>query len=771
MSIKIDRENLFKERLSSGINLFTGAGFAILPDDDGVCLPTAKLLCDELLEKFNLDGDIYGDDLETLSALVDKEELDIFLRQRFKINKINHKYFILNKIHLLSYITTNIDNIIHLIVQSDSRYYLRNLNYYGATKNVSGQLEYIPLHGDVLNQETKLIFGKFDLAIADKVNSDLYHEAISKLRYKPVCFWGYSFHDSGVLKVVKKLLDDYQNKDIWIQCLPEDEKQISLFKKLGCNIILGNTEDLLTWIEMNVADESITSFSDFELNHNKLKKYFIPTINDVPAVPATDFYVEGKTNWYSILAKHAIELDIVNDLYNIHIQHKHIILVGTDFSGKTTALMQLSLKLNVPNKLFIENLTEELSRYIINNINGRKTVIFIDNCEKDIIAYRNLTEIDNIYTIATATDYNFETTKHLLETSHIHIMPIKDLTQEQARRFYNAIDSSIKKSIFKYKDTESENFSILEMMLKNISNILTEAKVEKVLNRILNSNEKAFEAVALASYLSTNNSALSTDVLFSYFDCESYNDTKKYVTEANSLLREMNVSMDPCDDDQDYYDIRSKLFLRYSRKILSKEAVLKAPYAKVIERFLKRIPKYKIFHYNLFRRTAFDAKLYYDLFNTKAKKIYEELYNYEENPYTLQQWSLCLAYLNEFKEAFLYIDKALREHPNNFSIQNTRAIILFEANKHEDNEIGQQKRNEAMEILKKCYHNDKRKSYHANRFAEFAIIIFEKYHNYKYIEEARKWIDEIIADGAITNRYTKKYKDQLEEIIQFYPHT
>ncbi|MGP1459675.1 MAG: SIR2 family protein [Treponema sp.] len=567
-------------------------GFLYLPDDDGVCLPTAKSLCAALLEKFNLDADIYGDDLETLSALVDQAELDTFLRQRFKIN---HKYFILNKIHLLSYITTNIDNIIHLIVKSDSRYYLRNLSYYGAAKNVSGQLEYIPLHGDVLNQETKLIFEKFDLAIADKVNSDLYHEAISKLRYKPVCFWGYSFHDPGVLKVVKKLLDDYQNNDIWIQCLLEDKKQITLFKQLGCNIILGNTEDLLTWIEMNIVDESIISSSDFDLNYNKLKKYFIPTINDVPAVPATDFYVEGKTNWYSTLAKHAIELDIVNDLYNAHIQHKHIILVGTDFAGKTTTLMQLSLKLNTPNKLFIEDLTEELSNYIINNINGRKVVIFVDNCEKDIIVYRNLTEIDNIYTIATATDYNFETTKHLLETSRIHIMPIKDLTQEQARRFYNAIDSSIKKSIFKYKDIESENFSILEMMLKNISNILIEAKVEKVLKRVLNSNEKAFEAVGLASYLSTNNSALSTDILFSYFDCESYDDTKKYVTEANGLLREMNVSVDPCDNDQDYYDIRSKLFLRYSRKILSKEATLKAPYVKVIKLFLKKYRNVRYF--------------------------------------------------------------------------------------------------------------------------------------------------------------------------------
>ena len=74
--------------------------------------------------------------------------------------------------------------------------------------------------------------------------------------------------------------------------------------------------------------------------------------------------------------------------------------------------MQLSLKLNAQNKLFIDDLTEELSSYIINNISDRKVVIFIDNCEKDIIAYRNLTEIDNIYTIATATDYNFETTHY-----------------------------------------------------------------------------------------------------------------------------------------------------------------------------------------------------------------------------------------------------------------------------------------------------------------------------------------------------------------------
>ena len=48
---------------------------------------------------------------------------------------------------------------------------------------------------------------------------------------------------------------------------------------------------------------------------------------------------------------------------------------------------------------------------------------------------------------------------------------IDDLTQEQARRFYNSIDGSIRRSVFKYKDNESEKFSVLEMMLKRCTHI------------------------------------------------------------------------------------------------------------------------------------------------------------------------------------------------------------------------------------------------------------------------------------------------------------
>ncbi len=766
MKIRIDREDLFREKLLSGINLFTGAGFSCLADNDNNKLPIAEELCPQLCENFDLSYDTFGNDLESICALANGDELQEFLRKRFTVSKINEKYILLNKINLLSYVTTNIDNIVHLAIESGNRYYLKSLTYYGSIRKEQAELCYIPLHGEVMNNEKRLYFGKFDLAVADQANSDLFQQAALKLRDTPTLFWGYGFHDTGVLKTVQKLLT-YGPQDIWIQCRPSNIKQIKLFEGLGCNIISADTQQLFEWIEKNIVEE-VPSGNTTDLKQNdNLKKFLIPTINQVPAVPAEDYYIRGITQWYSVLVKQAIELDIVNDVYNDYMKNKNIIIIGTDFSGKTTALMQLALKINTQNKMFISNLSIEKSNFIINNLSGIEATIFVDNCETDMIAFKALAQSDNIRTIATATDYTYEASKHLLEDLKFKPIFIKDFTQDQARRFYNAIDSNLRQSVFTYKDKNNENekFSILEMMLKNIVNSLKEDRIYQLLKRVLERDKVAFETVALAIYLSGNNSALSIDILFSYFDCKTYEDTKKHVSEANGLLRELNVSVDSCDDDQDYYDVRSKLFLYHGKLILSGKRELKSAYAEVIYKFLRIISPYKIYRYNLFRRSAYDAKLYFSLFAQNANDIYARLYEYDLNPYTLQQWALCRAYLGEFKEAFADIDKALRQKPNNFSIKNTSAIILFEANRTELNETGRKKRVEAMEILAKCYSNDKRKAYHAHRFAEFAIEIMNIDNDDQYIEQANVWIDEIINKGEGVSHYTKKYKRALNEFI------
>ena len=97
MNIQIDREDLLKEKLSTGINIFTGAGFSCLPDEDGNSLPIVSDLCGELCEKFNIDYDTFGNDLEALCALADGDDLQEFLRQKFHVDKINSKYLLLNK--------------------------------------------------------------------------------------------------------------------------------------------------------------------------------------------------------------------------------------------------------------------------------------------------------------------------------------------------------------------------------------------------------------------------------------------------------------------------------------------------------------------------------------------------------------------------------------------------------------------------------------------------------------------------------------------------
>ena len=50
----IDCVEMFRVALQKGINLFTGAGFSVLPDADGNVLPIASDLCGEICERFSI---------------------------------------------------------------------------------------------------------------------------------------------------------------------------------------------------------------------------------------------------------------------------------------------------------------------------------------------------------------------------------------------------------------------------------------------------------------------------------------------------------------------------------------------------------------------------------------------------------------------------------------------------------------------------------------------------------------------------------------------
>ena len=774
MIVEIDNESLFKKYLNSGIHLFTGAGFSVLPDKNGEILPDASGLAEELKNRYPdlLEG--MGNDLTILSALIPEQELQQYLRERFKVSSCNDRYFLLNRLNIKSYITTNIDNIIYHAVSEGNRYYLYNINQYGSARGKQAELEYIPLHGEVMNNTSKLYFQKFDLAVVDRINQDLFRRAESLMLGKPVLFWGYSFNDSGVLKTVRNLIK-HDSYDIWVQCRNTDKQTITLFRRLGCNIIVADTDELFDWIERNIKNlEEVSLYSYNDSIRSNLSEYLIPSIKNVPAIPSEDYIARGNTQWYSVITKAAIETTYVNRVLDAAVKSKNTIIVGTDFSGKTTILMQCALKFGNGLKLFVDYLSKEQAEFIVRtlrkdsvinskaNSDGYEVTVFVDNCSSDIEAYAILANAEEIQTIAAAPDYSFEAAKHILPINSYLPVYINDMDVDEAKRFYEKLPDNLRNPKFSYKDVNDpkERYSMLEMVLKNVKGALKKEHVKEILKRVKIENKEAFDVIALASYLSANDSALSTDILFSYFDLCSYEEVKQLVEIASGYLREANTIL--VLEDQDYYQLRSGIFLHYACKILEEDAGLRVEFADVVSRFVLNVPSIKICNYSAFRRKAFDARFFYRLFKNRAEELYSYLFDYEGNPYTLQQWALCLSKLKRYKRAFVMIDKALSYNKNNFSMKNSKAIILFEANMNDESKEALNQMHMAMALLEECYRDDKRKVYHAIEYARFAVYLYDNFSDEEYINQGKRWLQEII-DREEASEVVKKEMNRLEE--------
>lgn len=762
MTIKIDNASLLAEKLCTGISLFTGAGFSLLPDQQGKTLPEGLELAQELVKKFDID-EIYEDDLTYISEQCPKEELDSFLRKRFTVTSYNPLYKVLNKIKINTYVTTNIDNILRSAVRDGNMYYINNMREYGAPMNNPNELYYIPLHGDVLDKNSNLYFSKSELTQVTTENKDLFDAMYTRLSKDSVLFIGYSFKDGGVMKVVTELIRNGCH-DIWIQCMPTDKKNIVFFKNKGCNIIEADTEALLKWIE---AQENVKSKDMISQNSlcESLKAYRIPSLSDVPAIQNAEYLQKGNTDWYPILVNVPYERKEVNLLYNEALRKKHAILIGEKFTGKTTVLMQTALKVVADIKLYLDAPRVEEAIFVCGQIQSQKAWIFIHNCTADIEAFKVFTAQPNLYVIGSSNEYQYETVRHLIDNEISYsTINVSELSQSEAREIYNKVPTGLKGTVFKYKSPKNndDKYSMLEFVGNNIVNSFTKRKIASMLDEMLKKNKMIFEIITLTAYLSENYSALSYNILASYFNIPVYPNAVELVKQAKEYLR--SYAYDSMDVYEDYYLLRSKLFATNTRELLIRNH--KTAYAAIIEKFIKTVSSFRILRYDIFRRKAYDAELFSKLFSyEQSNEIFSLLYQKNPNCYTLQQWALCKMKFKHYKEAFADIDHALSLAPNNFSIQNSQAIILFEANKYDYSETALNSLKEAMSILRDCYNNDKRKIYHSQKFAEFAIILQEKHNCKDFIEDAKKWILETIQEqGENISKKTKELKARLDKI-------
>lgn len=761
MGIKIDQPNMFKEKLLTGINLFTGAGFSKLPDLDGRSLPDVPGLCQDICKTFGISTS-FGLDLERLANIVNlraKQQLQDYLRGKYTVKNYNPLYDVLNHVNINSYITTNIDNIIQCVMDRSERYSLHDIVVYGAGKRTKSTIPYIPLHGNVKDLNSHLYFGKNELANVDIDNRELFSTMHAKLLEAPTLFWGYGFHDNAVERVIVKVLEE-RNQGIWVQCMPGNDS-IEYFRTLGCYVIEGTTQELLQWILENIP--MLGEGEKAEDNLDSLQQYTIPTRNQLETVGWQDYYVNGRTHWYCILSKYACETRNVDLIYETSLIHKNVIAVGISFSGKTTMLMQLACKMVGDIKLFIPSITVPEAKRIVNILNGRKSIVFIDNCCDDAYVIKLFMEKNNIRVIGFTNDYIFESAKHLFDGVSYKRMDVGELDLAEAQKIYEKIPTAVRCVPFTYKKNEEEKFSMIEMLGQNVRGVLSEDRIQIILNKVKQTSKEGFEVIALTTYLVANKSALSMDVLCAYFETTNYGRIRSILDTTRGYLAEVDVDIWYDADDQDYYNVRSGLFAYHAYKILQER--YNKTFGDVIRKFIKNVSPYRIYRHYIFKRSAYDAKMFKQLFDDKAHDLYDNIIAFDGSAYSLQQRALYNAYLGDYSEAFADIDRAINQNQKNFSIKNSRAIILFEANKGKKGEVAEAGMSEAMDTLRKCYFNDKRKVYHAQKYAEFAVFLAQDWDNHTYLPQAKTWLEDIIASGESTTYRTRNLLKDVNALL------
>ena len=192
----------------------------------------------------------------------------------------------------------------------------------------------------------------------------------------------------------------------------------------------------------------------------------------------------------------------------------------------------------------------------------------------------------------------------------------------------------------------------------------------------------------------------------------------------------------------------------------------------MLNKFIERVPIFKICRYDIFKNTAFDADLVTRYFTRYDEGIafYKKCLEIEDSAFMYQQIALYASRKRKYSEAFRWIDKAKNcERRNIFSIRNTHAIILFNANIEKENRDGSviATLHQSLEILKDCYENDLRKGFHARIFGELILKFYEIYgfeEVEKYIETAVEWLDKEILSKKNSNSSIKKMRQVKRDI-------
>lgn len=399
----------------------------------------------------------------------------------------------------------------------------------------------------------------------------------------------------------------------------------------------------------------------------------------------------------------------------------------------------------------------EQAQSYLKALNGKKSILFVDDCFRDTNALISLLRAKNVQVVAFDRDFNYERQFHQIKEFSFCPIDITEITQEDAQNIINIIPTELKRLGGGTKHFDKDP-TILNLLAKNLK-----ATNFKFIQDFCKKDWIAAKVFIMIAYVHSCGVPCSFDMVYSFLGDEKYSwpDMYDILDRAGGLIKDASdwfteYSLEEAL--QDYYRCRSRYL---AEKIIASIPYGSKIFAEVLEEFTTYVPAFKICQYDKFKRSAYDANLVCRAFPDlqKGTKFYELCLEKDGSEYIYQQAAIYFSRNKDYKSAFNWIEKARNlANYNRFSIDSTYAKIYFDVNLSTD----QEQCRAALDILSECCKSDKRKSIHFSVFAKCCISYHKEYGGSEYLSMALGFIKEGLDDKNIS--LSKNNKLELREL-------
>ncbi len=785
-----ENKNLFESMSTKyGFNLFLGAGFSTYAkNSENLTLPLGNEIGIKLSEYFNLDYSRYQCSLGNLCRkikLTQKGELDLILRETYKVKSYDECYNILPSLPIKNIVTLNIDDLIELIYSQSGSIKDISDNHIWGNVEKENTVPFYKLHGSITHSATEeLKFTEEETLNLFASDNTLFETVTYKLSCCPTIFWGSSFSDGNTAQLIQSSIFKHNSKmPLWIVLFSKDKNYDFLYETyhdMGFHIITADTKDLLLELSKMSFVSKKTDKKNKYTNYRKMfPNNFICNELKKSAIarPISDFFNGDEPQISDVLSDNLVKTSYYYKSLNIILnKHSTTLITGIPGCGKSTILLQLAFSSDISGRKFwFNNMISSEAIRLCNLLKDDDNVtIFFDNLYNNLEAYKILKE-HNIRIVTAERTINYEYVKSTLNIKKENIIDISNLDKTDIQKICDSINRSSAKAI-ELLNSKS-NISLLEIAFLSFHSYSVSSKIKeyiKSVNSFSDANLKIslIELYTLVNYVSYCGVPISMDMLIFYFNCISYNDIYYAIDKLNSIIIEDNCHSN-YEISQDYMIMRSKVFAELSIKNIPAE-ILK----KVLNSFLKKVSPSIIYRYDIFKKKAYDADIIAILNKIDGINFYEKLINQNTSPYIKHQYALFLSRKSETDKAWIVIDNAYNQCQGKiFTIANTHAMLLFNKNiKSKCTEKDECKLkeilNRSFDTLDYCTTKDIRVNYHVLIYSRNTIRYIERFGIDSF---AKKYINNSI--NRITNILDseefiyKKLQDELynikNELIQY----